>query len=155
MGSMQPLLQTNPKSPTLIKIWEQASHLSLLIAKAKWLLTVNDALHLCLGPEIAHYYQVANFHQGTLVIFVPTGSWRMRLQFLQTQILKELQARYPEIKLLEIKIKPNHPEQQNPFSASALILSDQSRAIIEQTAHTITDESLKKALLRLAKLSSS
>lgn len=136
------------KTPNLSTVFEQNSGLTALISKAKRLLEINHYFREILAdPNLSQHCNIANSHQGTLIIFIDSAAWRLKLQFLQQQLLSQLQEKYPEIKKLEFRLNPINLPQEKPKTPPTI--SEKSRELVREAANHIADERLKNALLRL------
>ncbi|WP_448565675.1 DUF721 domain-containing protein [Thalassotalea ganghwensis] len=109
-------------------------------------------------PDLpAQVWQIANFHQNTLVIEVNSAIWGQRLQFERMKICQQLsiitdgQFTHIEIKVAPYRNKSTQSMETQPIPAKSQSIPS---ATAEQLADIAKDapEGLKQSLLRLAKL---
>lgn len=118
-----------------------------LAQKINHLQTMNQYLEPILSPTLKKHCQVANVHQGQLVIMT-THVLLTELRFLSPDILKHMQKLYPNIQTVKYITDPNrtYPLDEN----KKLSLSPQATQTILSCVAGLNDSPLKGALMRLA-----
>lgn len=117
-----------------------------------------DRLLKSVLPVAAHpHIQASNIADTELVVVTDSTAWSTRLR-LHTQDILYMLAQHTDCGITNIRIRllKNHNKNKLPQADKKPIpLSDNSAALILQTAENITDPELKHALLQLAKRKSS
>lgn len=122
------------------------------ITEQSLLLDKLNAHILPLLPVASHaHIKAANYANQVLVLIVDSPVWAARLRTQHKTIIASLQEELNSpINALKIKFEQPVQAKSKPTKAKP-ILSVDSAELIRQTADTITDEELKKSLLRLSK----
>lgn|SRR3990167_9056037 len=118
-----------------------------LAQKINHLQTMNQYLEPILSPTLKKHCQVANVHQGQLVIMT-THALLTELRFFSPNILKHMQKLYPNIQTVKYITDPNrtYPLDEN----KKLSLSPRATQTILSCVSGLDDPSLKDALIKLA-----
>jgi hypothetical protein len=85
------------------------STLGQLIERAFYLLSLQEALYLCLPEGItSSHCRVANLNGNTLVVEAEQAHVSTRLRYQQFEILEKLNARLPgvNIQTLQVRVRP-------------------------------------------------
>ncbi len=122
-----------------------------LAQKINHLQTMNQYLEPILSSTLKKHCQVANVHQGQLVIMT-THALLTELRFLSPDILKHMQKLYPNIQTVKYITDPNrtYPLDEN----KKLSLSLRASEAILACAKSLDDAGLKEALRKLSSLES-
>ncbi len=104
-----------------------------------------------LPPEVHPHCLHSEISGGDLTLFMDTPAWANRAQFLGSDLIEKLdETGLRGIHRLRVRVLP----QQGASSRGRrrkITLSTQSAALIESTAKTIEDNSLRASLLKLAR----
>lgn len=127
-------------------------YLDVRITEKKRLLEKLNATILPLLPEASRsHIQAANYDNQELILIVDSPIWAARLRTQHKTIINRLkkELNFPvnsfKIKFQQPVIRKPQPAKHHPN------LSNSSATLIRQTANSVEDEELKKALLRLSK----
>lgn len=105
-------------------------------------------------PVAGHpHIQVANIVDTELVVITDSPAWSTRLR-LHTQDMLYMLAQHTDCGITNIRIRllKNHNKNKLlPAAKKPIPLSNNSAALIQQTADSISDSELKRSLLQLAK----
>ncbi len=121
-----------------------------LWSHAQLLAELTDYLNKTLPSSISGHCMVANLRDTELVIGTDSPVWTARLRYYTPQILKHF-ATHPTVAVRRVKIRAL--PIANPTAPRAryrMKISRDSGEILEQTAQTVNDSRLQKALLKLA-----
>ncbi len=146
----------DPKRPISI-LNDQPSELGAMLAKAGLLAKLQAAFSKLLEPSLAKNCQVANVIQTSLLVLVNNGTTATQLKFMTPELLQCFKNTPALSHLNELIVKvrpPIAPSQrisQKEIHRPCLPLSENNAEHLKQTANTITNPTLKAALLRLAK----
>jgi hypothetical protein len=131
-----------------------STHISKdLQKKAKLLHRLTLSIRMQLSADLANHCWVANINDRTLTIITDDPSRASLIRFQQREILKQLNQELSlTVKeyLNRIKIRISNVVNGVEPPTKPLPLSRPSAQIINECANGIEDESLKKALQRLA-----
>ena len=129
-----------------------SGHLKQLCTRAQALTKLNNYVQNLLPAPLKPHCQVANLHEGTLVMLVDSAVWANQLRFYQTTLLRAWQpdqAGSQAPRQLAIRIASKHVAEKAPSAKPEL--SEESAALLESTADSLSDQGLREALRRLAK----
>jgi len=116
--------------------------------KVNDLSAMNQHLQAILPLELQSNCKVANLNQDCLILCTDNASRLTVLRFHLPVLLKQLQAIYPYIKTIKCKIMPDYYPVTTKNNAAHL--SSIAASTIKECAKGIEDESLQKALIKLA-----
>ena len=142
------------KNPLLILNAAQGD-LASLLAKAKHLAALQEAILPLLDPAVRKDCQVANVNGDTLIILAANGSAATQLRFQTPDLLKQFRSHSQLVPFKHIQVKvrpPLAPSQKLPANTPARKmqpLSVKSAQMIRETAAIIDDPELRAAMLRL------
>jgi hypothetical protein len=89
------------KVSTLIqKVIQQRGYAAVQAADA-----LRDAWRDAVGEVLANQTRVGNVSRGALLVFVPNHVVRTELEFRKTDILRALQARLPDFRIVRLTIR--------------------------------------------------
>lgn len=123
-----------------------------LLARGRKLNQLSQLIQETLPDPAARHCRVANLRAKTLVLAVDSPAWSARIRFHSPEILRRLQQKSGiQFNKTKIIVMPKHwfLKEKNKYSARHPI-SNQSAELILQTAESIDDTRLKKALSKLA-----
>lgn len=125
--------------------------LKIILFKARQLIEINHVIAQAVGGELGAHIHTADISQSCLVIQADSAAWGMRLRFQEADILAQLRRQpcYAALREIRVKVRPWYTGPERKYWEKP-VLSASSAAIIADTATYITDEKLKKSLLRLA-----
>ncbi len=139
---------TRPRSlQQLLGLGESAR----LIERIQYLKSLNGQLHICLDPETSSHTQVADLNAERLLVHVDSSAWATRLRYQLPQLLRCLNQHPSLAQLRRIDIRVAPLAQPVPSPPQPATLSDANAAIIDSTADSLSDPSLRTALKRLAR----
>jgi hypothetical protein len=121
-----------------------------LWSHAQLLAELTKHLNKALPSSISGHCVVANLRNTELVIGTDSPVWTARLRYYTPQILKHF-ATHPTVVVRRVKIRAlpiTNPIA--PQSNKRMRISRDSGKTLEQTARTVNDSRLQKALLKLA-----
>jgi hypothetical protein len=126
------------------------SSIEKLIAKVNRLCLLNQRLYESLDPALHKHCQTADMEGETLTLVADTPAWAARIRYSVPDLIEKLQKEpeFHELKKITCIIQPeNHPKiiKKQPLPS----LSNNTIALINETAKNIDDPTLQKALLKL------
>ncbi len=131
---------------------QQESQLQVL-QQAKQLRAITQALHEQL-PESAHpHCQVCYLNASHLILSIDNSAWATRIRYSIPQLQQTLiaQGLIHTKQVIRIKMIPAQNKNQTSQLPPPLLLSKDNAALLIETAESMSDEMLKKALLKLAR----
>jgi len=129
------------------------------IAQARKLDQYTRILHQILPIECRNHVQIANIRQQNLMLITDSPVWTTRLRQLCPQILQFLRENTAEngqiIHHIQIstRYQSNNAEEQKASAKKNRhkpSISEKTANLLSQSANSIDDQQLKKALLRVA-----
>lgn len=132
----------------------QSGLLATLSDKVRELQSLNSLLRKHLDPKIAAHCQVANYHQGKLVLVADHNTWATRVRYLGATLLSQLRKEAVFSTILSIQclvqMRPFSSEKPETSPVKKPDLSHGTKKLIQGTAKHVQSDVLKKSLLRLA-----
>ena len=132
---------------------------SKFIAQARKLDQYTRILHQILPIECRNHVQIANIRQQNLMLITDSPVWTTRLRQLCPQILQFLRENTAEngqiIHHIQIstRYQSNNAKEQKASAKKNRhkpSISEKTANLLSQSANSINDQQLKKALLRVA-----
>jgi hypothetical protein len=131
----------------------EKSGLQKIIRHTKRLSAVNQILQACLPEKLKDHCQVSEFKTTELTILVDAAAWLMQIRFIKSTLVSQLK-RHPQcaylqeinLKVFPHSLKPQQPEQ----NLHPIPISPQTRNLLQNTAESIENPLLKRALLKLS-----
>lgn len=123
-----------------------------LVNKVKCLTELSQLWHTIIEPALLPHCRVANLRDKRLIIEVDSAAWLTRLRYQLPELLTKLRS-YSELRDLQAidwYIEPNIPTTQQS-NAHPKPFSPHTVQLLHETAEGITNETLRNALLRLAR----
>ena len=118
--------------------------------KALHLRQVSQAVKATLPLDCHSHIEVAGIKDNQLIILTDSPVWQTRLRMLSQSMLEALLS-HTGIQLSSVKLKLTPPKRSIPeVKPASRILSQASAVVIEQTASSISDPELRKAMQRLS-----
>lgn len=144
----------DPKAPLTV-LAKESNELNAVLKKAMLLARIEAVLMPLLPKTLAKHCQVANAINDTITILVNSGSNATELRFLSEGLCQQFKS-LPELSpyaTLLIKVRPplapsQKRQQQAVVRRPACPPSEDSLEAIKEAAEGISDERLRKALLR-------
>lgn len=129
----------------------QSNLLPGLKEKISQLISLNQLWHAQLDPVLANHCRIANFRNNCLIIEVESSAWALRLRYSLPELLKLLRElpEFAQLKTIEWYIQPVIEIEEKRILNSPP-LSNESAALIRETASCVQNEKLKQALYKLA-----
>lgn len=125
--------------------------LHALIARARRLGALDEAMRRQLGPELGGHCRLANVRDSTAVLHVDSPAWSARIRFLTPQLLAFFHQQRGCEAVQQIKITVRPPGSQRQLQAeSPSRLSQAGAAVIRSLALATEESALREALLHLA-----
>lgn len=135
------------------KLARPDSVLRKLLAHARAVEALNQALKECLEPPLDRHCQVANLTPQRLVLHARSPSWATRLRFAIPQLLECLRE-YTGLRLncqVQLRVRSSQVGvAMMPAKSRPLHLSEKSATVIRNAALAIDNPDLQRALLRVA-----
>ena len=137
--------------PSKISTLTGGSRYTQLLSRARELMTLDKMLHELIPTPLNEHCTALNVAGTTLILAADSPVWAARLRFHAPQLVKQLTSDHTvDIRAVRIRVRPadrpapakkhqNRPKR-SPLGAAAL----------KQAACSISDSTLKSALLRLA-----
>jgi hypothetical protein len=133
------------------QLMKSGSRLSAIVKKVELLNHLNQSTQKALNDsQLNQHCRASNFDKGCFTLEVDSAAWATRLRFFSSKLLSFLKSEYPQIKEIQIRIRPFSKEKDAIYWEKSK-LSSESAEMIKQTATFISDELLKAALLKLAR----
>lgn len=142
---------SRPFKPKPLQQLLDGKHLRAIVKKAQQLERINQFLWELLEPELSNHCLVINFNNGYLTIAVDAAAWLVRLKFLAPQLIPALRqhALLTELRQFQFHIQPPNVEKPKPYWKKTALPAEHAKMITEIAEH-ISDDKLRKALLKLA-----
>lgn len=103
-----------------------------------------------LPPELRPHCLHAEFNRGELQLFLDSSAWAHRAQYLGPELVAKLdEAGHRGIQRLRVRVLPVQGASSGGRRRT-MSLSAESAGLLEATARTVSDPSLRKSLFRLA-----
>jgi hypothetical protein len=137
---------------SLSEIVASGKTLNQLITQLSTQKVLLNQLRQLLPSPLDAQLKAAILQQGSLTLFVSSPVWASRLRYLLPQLQKQLNERDIHLKKVRTSILPN--ESTKPVKTKKPdppTLSQSAAQHIRETAKTISDPSLKAALVRLGR----
>ncbi len=117
--------------------------LKSLVNKVNFLTKLNQHLQTLLDASLAKHCKVANVRQNTLVLYVDSAAWGMKLRYLIPQLLEKLRGNktLAFIGSIEYKIRPTDnrtapsPSEKPPLKNEHQLILDELRATLKNSQH--------------------
>ena len=119
--------------------------------RAKHLMAIDEVIRDTLGPEIATHCRCADYANGTLHLAVDNSSWTTKLRFAELDLLEALRlhSTLSYVKRIKCRVQVTDPAKPSASVTIKRSISPRSKEHIRQMSESISDEALKKALLKL------
>lgn len=127
------------------------SEASRLLSRARVLGELDALVHELIPSPLNGHCRVLSVRDDTLIVAADSAAWAARLRYQSSQLVKQL-AGLSSVKLRTVQVRIRASDQ-TPGSRSTHIrrpLSGRNSMVLKQAARSVTDASLKAALLRLA-----
>jgi len=126
--------------------------LNQLVDTAFDLKVLQTAFDTCTSDAIKQHCKVAKYESGCLTLITDDALWMSKVRYSEQNMIKDLQKRPVFSDITAIKCKMSLKRISTPPPTRKKIpLSPANKALIASTAKSISDESLKEQLLKLAK----
>lgn len=137
----------------LNSVYKKNAALNNLMQRAKLLEKLNLEFQRHLPAQFSAHCRLANIDNGTIIVHVDNASYASLLRFQSPNLCQTLASELKlNIQSMKVKVRPIH--HANPASmTNSLALPKSAASILQQTAASIDDGSLKSALEKLAKRS--
>lgn len=109
-----------------------------------------DQVRALLPSPLNGQIRAAVLETRTLSLFVDSPVWASRLRYLAPELIRQLKRQDLIVERVRTRIVPESRRSSGPRERQRLLLSAQSAELLRKTAATLTDESLRKAMLRLS-----
>lgn len=126
---------------------KDTSILGQILNKADYLKQIETMLHGFLPEELRQFYRVANYENQKLVLITGSASNLTRMRFFEAQLVYQLQQKIPELKGLEVKVRPDPPKVKQVILKLNLPAASQEQ--LKRLAEDVEDPRLKAVLTRL------
>ena len=125
--------------------------LSALCYRASQISRLQKKLCLKLDPVLSAHLLVANFNSDALTIHTDSPAWAARLRFKIPDILDIAKETCGLRDLHSVRVKVVIPVRDSSCATKAMSLSDETVQMMLKTADSITNDNLRRALIRLSK----
>ncbi|WP_114418562.1 DciA family protein [Marinospirillum perlucidum] len=102
-----------------------------------------------LPDESRDYYRVGNYQAGRLLLLTPSALQLTRFRYLKPELLLKLQTLLPELKDIELKVRPTPPASKEEPKGKPI--SEQTRLQLLELAKETDNPKLKSALTSIGK----
>lgn len=148
------MVQDSSKKVTAL-IQSVSHDLQPLFSKIKYLEKLNLELDTLVDPAVRQYCQIANYHNGCLVLLIANASVAMQLRFQKMNLLADLKKRklFSHVNNIEFKIRPLYLQ---PLRLAPAVkrkvprLSVKTAQIIRDAAAGIDDPKLQAIMRKIA-----
>lgn len=121
-----------------------------ILGRARFLARIRAALLEILPEAAGSQIQVAAYEDYCLRLHVANAAWATRLRYMEVQLARALAQRMRlQVNRIQVKVRP---VGLGPFETvkRPRLMSERTRAHLQQTAGYIDDRELANALRRLA-----
>lgn len=129
------------------------SKVAALVTQASKLEFLNNILLDLLPAPLPLHCHLAKINNKTLVIVVDSPTWSTRLRYSIPDLLAKLKHRsqyFIPVKNIEIKVNPKWHTREPQTVLKPKPISSKTAKCLKETASSIENEAIKKALLKLA-----
>ncbi|PKL94334.1 MAG: hypothetical protein CVV18_09220 [Gammaproteobacteria bacterium HGW-Gammaproteobacteria-8] len=148
---LHPKMSTQrPRS--IAKILEQvgSSGQMPISLKARQLADLSHRVQACLPADLAGHCHVIGLRDGCLRLATDTPAWAARLRFQAPRLVQQLRQRGAvTLHTVQVQINPVTAPREAP--ARKPRMTAENAWLLEQTARSIKDPGLARALVRLAR----
>lgn len=140
------------KPQKLLEQVHKSNWFQFLLNEVQLLQHLQKILIQVLEPAVANKCWIVEFKNNKLILELENQALSTRLRFQSMELLKSLKiyAEFKDLKKIEFRVKIF----SNPYKREApqpQRIPDESLEILKKTAESIEDETLRNALLRLAR----
>ena len=151
MNSVKPSRNITPPALYALLGADTTSPLCHLMRQVHFLANLAGKLQSFLEAPLNRHCVVANYAGETLVLHTDSSAWASKLRYLAPSIKEFMQDECALAGLQTIRIRvsplPGYTQRSN---YKKLLLAPHVSAVIRQSALSVTDEKLKKALLAIS-----
>lgn len=127
---------------------KDASILGQVLNKAAYLKQIETLVHTYLPKEICENFRVGNYQDHRLVLITGSASNLTHMRFYEAKLLYQLQQKIPELKCIDIKVRPDPPKAKKVFKKLNIPPANQKQ--LRLLADEIDNPRLKAVLIRLS-----
>jgi len=127
---------------------KDTSILGQVLNKAAYLKQIETMMRSYLPKDIADNFRVANYQNHKLALVTGSASNLTQMRFFEAKLLYQLQQKIPDIKSIDIKVRPNPPEPKKAFKK--LIIPSANKKQLKLLADETDNPRLKAVLIRLS-----
>ena len=125
--------------------------LSEIINQIARLQHLSQTLRGALPAPLEQHCQVANVRGQSLLLHADTAAWATRLRYMAPTLVTALQNQgYPGIQHITVKVRPRYNAPEPAVTPRKRNMSQSSARILRDTADSLSDPAIKRALKRLA-----
>jgi hypothetical protein len=129
--------------------------LDFVISKVKRLSEIQSLIAKYMDPTLMKYCQVGNMLDHRLTLIVANGTIATQIRFLSNELLKKFKqdTQLQTIQHIDCKVRPTQSStarMETKKDKYAPLLSNDSAAVVNEIAETITDPKLKQIMQRIA-----
>jgi hypothetical protein len=131
----------------------QHTHIAKLGKRVAGHKALCQQVRACLPHPLDQQVKATVFQSGTLTLFADSPVWASRLRYASPQLASALANHLLNIHQIRVRILAHSQHTQIPKLKlrKSRLMSNESSKTLRLTAETITDPSLKEALLRLSR----
>lgn len=127
---------------------KDTSILGQVLNKASRLKQIETLLHDSLPEELNQLYRVGNYQNQKLLLLTSLASNLTRFRFVEAELLYKLQQHLPDLKKIEVKVRPSPPQVKQV--QKKLIIPPASQKKLKLLAEQVDNPRLKAVLIRLS-----
>jgi hypothetical protein len=128
-------------------VGQRGSRLGRLLEHARDVAGIDRRVRQSLEPDLADHCEVANYHQGRLVVVCSSAAWATRWRMKQAEIIGRLQAARLDVRAVDVRISPVRRTKPEPRKRKPLPKA--AREALERFAEDSGDPEIR-ALVRRA-----
>jgi hypothetical protein len=138
--------QPNP----VVSYIREGSPLHNLLTRNRGNKQLLDRIRDLLPEQIREHCTAATIENRRVILYAESSAWASRLRFLSRDLARQLNQNNIAADRINVRVFLNQPPKRNKRHI-ARQLSPDNAALIDQTAETISDSSLRAALKRLCR----
>ncbi len=134
-------------------LYRKNSNIVGLITQAKQIEFLNNILLNLLPSPLPLHCNLGKIDRQTLTIIVDSPTWSARLRYCIPDLLAKLKHHshyFIPVKNIEIKVKPRWHTKPVQNTLKPAPISQKTAHCLVETANTIENKAIKKALLKIA-----
>jgi len=127
---------------------KDTSILGQVLNKAAYLKQIETMMRNCLPENLRNNFRVANYQNQKLVLITGRASNLTYMRFHEAKLLYQLQQKIPELKSIDVKVRPDPPEVKKELKR--LNIPPANKKQLRVLADETDNPHLKAVLIRLS-----